>query len=257
MDTKESLFKEIMDKYEEAVSTGKHTQGIEEYLAITGNVFNKRYYNSYPATTKKEDREDLLGFTYGGVRAYFKDRNLQILVEDLKKREIDGLDLMDFENHLSELAIDYMYTENRKVASGGLSVNPMNVFASSMYKEFIKEKMNKELIEGYRYTPTDIMDFYFYEHDGYIKVVSKIMTDMFCLLLKEKNYDYNNLDINVLPFHDGEIKLFAKVKGEDEGVEITSKFKDGYYHFWNDNDDRYVDVFELDYIYPDYREVLR
>lgn len=255
MENKEKLFEEIIDKYNEDVEKGNHKEGINEYLAKVAQEYNKKYYDSFPSSVKKEDREDLLSVSIDGLRANFIDTELDVKVESIKLDEIDELPLQALEERFVELSIDYVYHENRK-ASGKVVANPMNVFAGSMFKDFIKEKIDDEIFKDKRYTKREILAFYYYESRGYRKVIAKIMSEFFILLLRDKNMDVKNIFTYVKKESDNQYTLNAQNKGNENILELKCKFKDGYYSYWNDNDERYVGEFNLDLAVPDYDSLL-
>lgn len=255
MENKEKLFEEIIDKYNEDVENGNHKEGLNEYLAKVAREYNKKYFDTFPASVKKEDREDLLSVTIDGLRANFIDTELDVKVENIKLDEIDNLPLQELEDRFVELSIDYVYHENRK-ASGKVVANPMNVFAGSMFKAFIDEKIDDEIFKNQRYTKREILSFYYYESRGYRKVIAKIMSEFFILLLRDKNMDVKNIFTYVKKESDNQYILNAQKKGNENILELKCKFKDGYYNYWNENDERYVSEFNLDLAVPDYYSLL-
>lgn len=255
MENKDKLFEEIIDKYNEEVEKGSHKKGLNEYLAKVAKEYNKKYFDTFPASIKKEDREDLLSISIDGLRANFKDTDLNIKMENIKLNEIDNLPLDKLEELFVELSIDYIYHENRK-SSGKVVANPMNIFASSMFKDFVKEKISDDFFKDTRYTKIEILFFYYYENKGYRKVVAKIMHEFFILLLKDKNIDAKNIFTYVKQESDNQYILNAQKKNNENILELKCKFKDGYYSYWNDNDDRYVSEFNLDMTVPDYNFLL-
>lgn len=255
MENKERLFEEIIDKYNEDVEKGIHKEGLNEYLAKIAKEYNKKYFESFPSSVKKEERDILLSISIDGLRANFIDTELNVKVESIKLDEIDNLPLQELEEQLVELSIEYVYNENRK-AGGKIVTNPMNVFAGSMFLDFFKEKIDDQIFKDKRYTKREILAFYYYENLGYRKVIAKIMSEFFILLLKDKNIDIKNVFTYVKQESDNQYILNAQKKGNENILELKCKFKDGYYSYWNDNDERYVGDFNLDLSVPDYNFLL-
>lgn len=255
MENKEILFTEIIEKYHKEVNEGIHTEGINEYLAKIAKEYNKKYFDSFPPAVKKEDRDPLLSVSWGGDRARFFDIDLDHQTELMKLNELDELPLQDLEKLLVDLTIDYIYTENRK-SSGKVVANPMNVFASNMFIDFVKDKIDDTLFKDQRYTKREILFFYYYESKGYRKIISKIMSTFFTLLLEYKNIKIKDVATYVRQEAENEYILNAQKKGSENILELKCVFKNGYYNYWNDNDDRYVSDFDLDRAVPDYEFLL-
>lgn len=243
----QGYFKELEDSYQYTIDT---------YLGSIADTYNKKYSESFPKHIKDDEKEVLLVFSNTDkTKAVFFDGVLQVDIENIKNDEISCLPIEKFENELIEILDAYCYLEDERSA-GRILVNPMNVFASSIYKEFANERMDKDLIKGFRYSEYEILSFYFYGNKGYRKIIEKVLEKTFINKINEKGYSLKDYEIKTEQGKDKQYLLTIKNNNLEESMNIQCIFKDGYYQYWNDNDDRYVSDFNLDLIIPDYHDFL-
>lgn len=255
MTTKDELFNDLMDNYKEQVANKSYVASVEEFIAKYEGIYNKEWERSYPAGTKKDDKEPFILLNNAGNEGFFFDPELQMRVEDIKRSEISAIDVGELKNNLVSWSIEYCCIENRKV-TGEVVANPMNVYAGLSYLNFIQDKLDKTLLEGHRYSPYDILKYYTSESEGYKKIVAEIMKKFFIILLEEKKQDVHDLDIIIEVKNNNQYVLHAKKSNKEREMLIVCKFLDGYYHYWNENDERNVGEFNLDLVFPDYKEFL-
>ena len=253
---KEKLFQEIIKRYLNEKLNNNYPYGVDDYILDFMFEYNKKFSESYPKNIQEEDKEILI--LKGGIdsKITFSDRELQIEIENIKRSEILEMDLSTFEESLSDLVIDYSLGENLKCVKGE-KINPLNVFASVIFKGYSNEKIDYSLLKNKRYSERDIYNFYCYDNEGYMKIVLSVFEKYFLYLLDNKSIALS-----------GEYKLKAKKKDKNElelwllkyaqEEQLLSKaiFKDGLYQFWDDNNERYVSKFDLDFICPDYKYLL-
>lgn len=255
MTTKEELFNDLMQNYKEEIESGKFTKSLDEYIANFAVIYNKEWDKSYSPSVKKEDREPFILLSNNQEEGFFFDPELQMKVEDIKREEIASIDLSGLKQQLVTWSIDYVSIENKKV-TGEVEANPMNVYGGLIYQNFIEEKLDRKQLEGYRYSPYQILNYYLSESEGYKKIVSEIMKDYFILLIKKKNQDIKDIHVWVETKNNNQYVLHAQKSGKHKEIVLVCKFMDGYYNFWNDNDERNVSVFNIDMIFPDYASYL-
>ena len=137
------------------------------------------------------------------TKAVFFDAILQVDVENIKTEEMNELPLSNFEDELIGILDAYCYLENERAAHR-IIVNPMNVFGSIMYQGFANERMDKKLIEGFRYSSYEILSFYYYESKGYRRIIEKVFryeipdahTVDDRILIKDISY-INNIELEI------------------------------------------------------------
>ena len=84
------------------------------------------------------------------------------------------------------------------------------------------------------------------------KVFSKYIIDSFV----DRGFSLSEKQIKVEQSQNNQY-LFSITHPSDENtLNIQCIFKDGYYQYWNDNDDRYISDFNIDLIVPDYQDFL-
>lgn len=252
---KNKIFAEIISGYQKEIDNG-YDKTIDSYLGSLVEQYNKKYEESYPRSVKPEDREVLLVYTHSDKsKAAFFDAVLQVDVESIKRAEIASLELSELERKFVELSLDYTYIENHR-AAGKVVVNPMNIFGALVFKNFAQEKIDPKLLKDSRYSQKEILDYYYNESEGYRKIISSLAHEFLLLLLEEKGIQENEVSIEIANKPNNEYLFMVKKKGTEDGFWIRCVFEGGYYQFWNDNDDRFVNEFNLDLIVPDYRESL-
>lgn len=253
---KKRLFEEIIKGYYSKINEGSYQDTIDTYLGSIAKEYNKKYAESYPKHIKDDEKEDLLIFSnMDNTKAVFFDAILQVDVENIKTEEMNSLPLSAFEDELIEILNTYCYLENERSAHR-IVVNPMNVFGSIMYQGFANERMDKKLIEGFRYSPYEILSFYYYQSKGYRRVIEKVFSRYIIDSFAERGFSLSEKDIKIEQSQNNQY-LFTLSRATDENtLNIQCSFKDGYYQYWNDNDDRYISDFNIDLIVPDYQDFL-
>lgn len=255
MTTKEELFNDLMQNYKEETQSGKFTKSLDEYISNFSGIYNKEWERSYSHSVKKEDREPFILLSNNQEEGFFFDPELQMKVEAIKREEIASIDLSHLKQQLVAWSIDYVSIENKKV-TGEVEANPMNVYGGLIYQNFIEDKLDRKTLEGYRYTPYQILNYYLSESEGYKKIVAEIMKTYFMLLLKKKNQDIQELNVWVEVKNNNQYVLHAQKSGKDKEIVLVCKFMDGYYNFWNENDEMNVSVFNIDKVFPDYESYI-
>lgn len=253
---KEKLFQEIIKKYLNEKLNNNYPYGVDDYVLELMVEYNKKFTDSYPMNIQEEDKEILI--LKGGIdsKITFSDRELQIEIENIKRGEILEMDLVDLEQTLSNLVIDYSLEENLKCVKGE-KINPLNVFASIMFKGYSNEKLDNDLLKNKRYPARDIYNFYYYDNEGYTKIVLSVFEKYFMYLLNNKSInmpDYYKLKAKKKDKN--ELQLWLLKYNQEELLLSTVIFKDGVYQFWDDNNEIYTSKFDLDFIYPDYQYLL-
>jgi len=253
---KKRLFEEIIKGYYSKINEGTYQDTIDTYLGSIAKEYNKKYAESFPKHIKEDEREELLVYSnMDKTKAVFFDAILQVDVENIKTEEMNELPLSNFEDELIGILDAYCYLENERAAHR-IIVNPMNVFGSIMYQGFANERMDKKLIEGFRYSSYEILSFYYYESKGYRRIIEKVFSKYIIDSFVDRGFSLSEKQIKVEQSQNNQY-LFSITHPSDENtLNIQCIFKDGYYQYWNDNDDRYISDFNIDLIVPDYQDFL-
>lgn len=254
---KNKLFKEIIEQYDKEKEDGIFEKGIEEFLLKVKDKFNNKLIGFYPKAMPDFEKELLIETGFGGSYGYFNERNFQVITEQIKIKEIESFDLKEIENILVEEVINYTKIQNFKLAGcNAETANPMNIFGSIMFKGFVKDRVGDEIFEGYVYPRKDIYNFFYSENVGYVRIIKEVLKNCFVILLEEKNIIVDSNSFYVTVEDKNHMEMFYRKQQQGEGLKFAIiDFKDGYYQFWNDNEDRYMRTFNLNNICPDYSEI--